>query len=381
MATDVHADAEVHADVRPAREPRFEGLPIIDCDVHNSAGTGLEPYLPQRWRDYLSLVGVRTPGVFEGVRSTYSVGDARLDTVPPGGGAPASDPEFARHQLLDEYGLTFAILENLEAMRFGNAPAELEIELARAVNDYNHDVWLESDPRWLASINIPTDHPEAAVKELIRCRERSDRYIQVVINPMSERPLGNPKYWPIYEAATALDIPIAIHIAFKHHNSTGVGESTFYYEVRTSIAAAAQAVVPSMIFEGVFDRFPDLKIIPSEVGWSWAVPMAWRLDSSWRVMREEVPHLQRKPSDYLRDHFWFTIQPGVEPPRTSNLLELHDQFERVIGDRLVFATDYPHWDMNSPFTVLPPQLDRERTAKILGGNASEVYGLNLGSGA
>ena len=86
----------------------------------------------------------------------------------------------------------------------------------------------------------------------------------------------------------------------------------FFYDTHVSHAQIVFGQVASLIFEGVLDRLPDLRVVITESNWSWAAPFAWRLDASWRVLRDEVPHLQRRPSEYL-DRFWFTTQPAEEP--------------------------------------------------------------------
>jgi predicted TIM-barrel fold metal-dependent hydrolase len=247
------------------------------------------------------------------------------------------------------------------------------------MNDYNEE-WLESDPRWLSSINVARVDPTWSAKEIVRCREKSDRFVQVIMQACGERPAGNPLHWPIYEAAAALDIPVAFHIASppKQVLTTGVGASSFYFELRTALDILGQSIVSSLIFEGVFDRWPNLRVALIEMDWSWVVPFAWRLDSSWRVLRDEVPDLQLKPSEYLRRHFWFSTQPALETERHDQLATVYSQLEREgFGDRLMFATDYPHWDMDSPFETTPRGLTRELKRKILAANAAELYRLDI----
>jgi uncharacterized protein len=341
----------------------FEGVAIFDCDVHHSSGGRVLEYLPERWRSYIQETG-RRGYVGWGATTTQRYAALRVDAHPPGGMA-GTDPDFAREQLLDAYGMSAAILENTtEGMVGGYAPMELEVAMIRAVNDVTHDVWFDADPRWLASINIAADHVDAAVEEIVRCRERSDRFVQILINSRTERPQGNPKYWPIYEAAAHYDLPVAFHVGLSQYNhQTGVGPITYYYEFHVEFPLPAQAMVPSMIFEGVFERFPTLKIVPTELGWEWAVPFAWRLDSTWRVLRNEVPHLQRKPSD------------------PAQFYALYDQFvDFGFGDRLMFSSDYPHWDMDAPYDSTPPFLSLEDKRKILGANAAALHGRVLPGG-
>jgi predicted TIM-barrel fold metal-dependent hydrolase len=130
-----------------------------------------------------------------------------------------------------------------------------------------------------------------------------------------------------------------------------------------------------MICEGVFDRFPKLKFVVVEGGWSWAAPLCWRLDSTWRVLRDEVPDLQRKPSEYIREHFWFTTQPIEEPERLSLLPEVLER--SGVKDRLMFSSDYPHWDFDSPTDSIPEAIPQETRKKIFYENAIKLYDLTV----
>lgn len=356
----------------------FEDLAIIDCDVHPTPGAEFAAFLPERWRGYLEAVGRRNfPN--RGVTTTSRKGAARLDAYPPGGGPPGSDPGFACEQLLDEFGITAALLNEITSLASGGMPVDFESAYATAVNLYLHDVWMPADPRWFASISVTPDDERAAVEEIARCTERSDRYVQVLTSSKTERPAGNPKYWPIYQAAVAHGLPIAMHVTSSRRHSWFGGGPTFYYEQHVGNPTHAEGIVSSMIFEGVFERFPDLKVALTELGWDWAVTYAWRLDATWRVLRTEVPHLDRKPSEYFRDHFWFSTQPCVEPANPADAPGVWEQFEEFgFAEKLMFSSDYPHWDMDSPFEAMPASLPQATKEQIFAGNASALYGLSVG---
>jgi len=120
----------------------------------------------------------------------------------------------------------------------------------------------------------------------------------------------------------------------------------------------------------VFERFPTLKLVLIESGFGWLPSLAWRLDKIWTRLRQETPHLRRLPSEYIRDHVWLTTQPMEEPAQTRHLL---DTIEWIGWDRLLFATDYPHWDFDDPAQALPIKLtDAQRQAVFLD-NAKAVY--------
>lgn len=375
------------AGVRADREPADGGtmadrlLPIIDVDTHcGYAPEGLAAYLPANWQWWIEHIGVRSDANWLQIPRHREFAH-RLDSI-PANGIPGSDPVFAREQLLDRYGLVAAFLNILPSGVGGNEPDQLGVELARAQNDYVADNWLSTDPRWRASISVWVERADAAAAEIGRRAEADAQWEQVMLGTRSDCPLGNPKYWPIFEAAAHHDLPIAWHIgSCRSSQLTGCGMPNYYYEDHVELSLPSYSAIASLIFEGVFDRFPNLKIVSIEQGWSWVAPLVWRLDASWRVMREEVPHLHRKPSEYISDHFWFTTQPLDQPPQRDWLVELFSQLERTgLSDHLMFASDYPHWDFDAPndvFKKLPPHL-REG---VLARNASELYGIELPAAA
>ena len=134
-----------------------------------------------------------------------------------------------------------------------------------------------------------------------------------------------------------------------------------------------QTALASLVLEGVFERYPKLKMVMIEAGFGWAPSLGWRLDKNFDRLRSEVPYLKRKPSEYIRDHIWWTTQPMEDPERREHLFEV---IEWIGWDKLLFATDYPHWDFDEPSRVLPAGVsDANREAFYLG-NAKKLYGIS-----
>jgi len=115
-----------------------------------------------------------------------------------------------------------------------------------------------------------------------------------------------------------------------------------------------------------------LRVVFAEGGFSWIVPLLWRLDNLWAELRSETPLVRRRPSEYVHDHVRFTSQPIEEP---SDAGQLQRVFERAdAANLLMFSTDYPHWDYDDPMHVAR-QFPAEMRERILRDNARALYGL------
>ena len=106
------------------------------------------------------------------------------------------------------------------------------------------------------------------------------------------------------------------------HAYTGTGWPSYYMEEGAGHSTSCQTVVTSLVIEGVFERFPRLKVVIVEGGFAWLPALTWRLDKLFERMRSEVPHLKRKPSEYIREHLWVTTQPMEEPDNRQHLLDV-----------------------------------------------------------
>jgi predicted TIM-barrel fold metal-dependent hydrolase len=110
-----------------------------------------------------------------------------------------------------------------------------------------------------------------------------------------------------------------------------------------------------------------------EGGFTWMPSFMWRFDKEWKGLRREIPWNQQLPSEYIRQHIRLTTQPLDEPPTAEQMLQIIDQLGS--DEMLMFATDYPHWQFDSPEEALPAYLPESLTRKILAENARAFYKL------
>jgi predicted TIM-barrel fold metal-dependent hydrolase len=361
--------------LHPTADPASNRLCVIDCDVHpKTSPARLKPFLSRHWQDYLDIYGLRPRHGFS-AGYPYPKGQpqaARRDAWPPGGGLPASDLAFMREQLLDFYDVEYAILNFLSPTGQGAQNIELSTALAFACNEAHRACWTGPDKRLKASIVVPYEDGEASAKEIDRVAGKPD-YAQVqLLSRMSEL-AGKKRYWPIYEAASAHGLPVGIHVfGYSGWASTNGGWASYYIEEMAEHATSCQSLLTSLVVEGVFERFPKLRIVLVEAGLAWLPALGFRLDKHWKKLKSEVPHLKRAPSEYIREHVYVTTQPMEEPEQPEHLIEV---MEWIGWDHILFATDYPHWDFDDPRFALPKALTGAQRRMILSENARSLYGF------
>jgi uncharacterized protein len=349
-------------------------LAVADCDIHPATrgANDLHPWLAQRWIDHIATFG-RSPrhGWQSGPAYPKSQPNAsRRDAYPPEGGRQGSSLSFMQAQHLDPNNVELGILNPLGSGQGAQNP-ELANALCHATNEWQVEEWTSRDSRLKASVVVNYEDGPAAAAE-IRSRAGDPNFAQVLLLTRTAEPLGARRYWPVFEAAAEAGLPVGIH-AFGYGGQpiTGSGWPSYYIEEMTGHAQTCQAVLTSLVVEGVLARLPKLKVVLVEAGFAWAPALSWRLDRAWRRLRAETPHLTRLPSDYIREQVWWTTQPMEEPEPRSDLL---DTIGWIGWDRLLFATDYPHWDYDDPATCLPLKVDAAQRQAFFLGNARAVYG-------
>jgi uncharacterized protein len=343
---------------------------LVYCDVHNALAhrDDLKRYLPARWHVYYnhgSHIGGHG-GQVVGARPQRDI--YRQDALPPTG-TPGGDFELMCAQLLDPFDVRRAILSPLEVLGWPTYGAEADAFMT-ALNDWMVREWLERDERLYGAISIPVEDGARGARQIARAAVHP-RFVTVLVTMITREGLGHPKYWPIYEAAAGLGLPVAAHVGGFSGTHMATGWPTYFVEQPSGYTQPYQAQIVSLIYSGVFDRFPSLQFVLEEGGIAWMPSLMWRLDRVWESMREHAPHLHRRPSEVIREHISFTTQPFDEPEKPAYLMQLLDQLG--MNDRIMFASDYPHWDFDDPRRVLPRSLGRELRSKIIRENAERLF--------
>lgn len=343
---------------------------LVDANVHAvvASETVLLPYLSAHWRDYVTSSGVRAPDTAAYAKALPTA--ARAEPA-PAAGPPGSRAEHAARTLFGIWSLDVAVL-NCQYGVSAIHNADLAAALAAAVNDWQAEEWLAIDPRFRAAIVVPNQEPEDALRELKRCATRTG-FVQALLPVRSETPYGKRRWHRFFEAAAASELPVALCLGGGYGMPTSSsGWPSFISEEHVDVSQAAQSQLMSLVTEGVFERFPRLRVVIVECGFAWLPSLLWRFDKNWKALRNEVPWVKRLPSEYLLEQVWLTTHP-LEPATATDLLDTIDMLGSA--DKLLWGSNYPRYDAPSPQAAFPPGVPDAVRHELLGGNATRLYRL------
>ncbi|MBV9054856.1 MAG: amidohydrolase [Hyphomicrobiales bacterium] len=340
----------------------------IDCDIHPALPglANLLPYMSDHWREMAQQAGFHE---LETVNYPPGSPIAAREDWRPVQGKPGSTLDDVRSQALDPWETSLAVCNCLYGVQ-ALFSEDMAAGIARALNHWMAQEWLDREPRLRASIIIPVQSPELAVDE-IEFWASDQRFVQVLMLVTADAPLGKRQYWPIYAAAARHGLPVGIHAGSSfRYPMTPVGWTSYYAEDYVNQSQAFQTQLTSLICEGVFSKHPDLRVVLLESGFTWLPAHLWHLSKFWRGLRMEVPWVDRPPFEIVRDQVRLTLQPLDAPSRRETLERL---LEHMGSDKLLlFSSDYPHWQFDGE-DVLPDGLSDALVRKILIDNPRETY--------
>ena len=215
---------------------------------------------------------------------------------------------------------------------------EIAVALAADSNDYAAAACKAHPSRFAALAAIAPQDPAAAAKELQRATQTLGLKGGIINSHTFDRYLDEQSFWPIFEAAEALDVPIYIHPREPAKGMREIMSGPVAGGPAWAYGVEVGTHILKLISAGVFDRFPNLRIVVGHMGEG--LPF-WlpRIDNRYVAMRTGMfggaKPMQRMPSDYIRENIWVTTSGMNYWPQLKMTLD-------VLGrDRVMYATDYP----------------------------------------
>jgi predicted TIM-barrel fold metal-dependent hydrolase len=305
--------------------------PVIDADGHvRESDRELIEYLPEPYRNHPALSGASFFPTLDGFhRPASKVADGR--------GRAVLNPTGQQWlEFVDQMNIAASVLFPTAGLGFGLiADPVWAAALARGYNDWLHDRFLRAAPRRLKGMAlIPLQDPAAAAAELRRAVTELGMVGAILPACGLYEAFGHRAYWPVYEAAQELNCLLAVHGGAAQ----GLGLERLHrlIEARTLTHGFSQMLqMTSMVFGGVFDAFPRLRVAFCEAGCGWVPYLLERLDLEYGNRGGQAPDLKVPPSEHLRSGRVYVHAELTE-------LELPRAVE-VLGEDVFFcASDYPH---------------------------------------
>jgi aminocarboxymuconate-semialdehyde decarboxylase len=264
---------------------------------------------------------------------------------------------------MDRLGVDLQIISvTIPNVYFG--PAARRRDLARMANDGLADLTRGFPGRFAALASVPLGDPEAAIQELDRAVLELGMVGVIIGSNVGGRYLDDPAFFPFFERARALQVPILVHPMPPQEADPTFARGLvpllgFMFNTSTSVAR--------MVLAGIFERLPGLTLILGHLGGTLPYLMQ-RLDNGYRAYpeaREGLPHL---PSHYLRRLYYDTVSFSIP--------SLECALGTVGAEHIVMGTDYPHviGDMRAALeSVRALAVPQPAIAGILGETAIRLF--------
>ncbi len=370
-------------------------MPVIDCDSHVMEPADLwlrylEPQFRDRAirieeRDGVEVLLIGEQPVLQGRlaglggahiprHQLFAAGLKYID-----GCEPASYDPAARIAMLDDWQVDKGVLfPTIGILPFPTDDMPLCNAYCRAYNRWQSDFHADAKDRVVPIAILNWQDVDNAVIELAHCIKAGFKGLFVppeVVNGV--RP-GQQHFDPIWHLCEEAAIPGCLHVIvrfggaavpFAAWHQTGPG-ATFTF----GLGAVGQLIpaLASLVLDGLFDRFPGLKIVSVEAGCGFAAHLMDRLDEKHQFFGKFVAKpLKLKPGEYIQQNCYFVAEP--EERTIGAMLEL------VGEDRILWGSDYPHVDstLEAPHLIRDSiaRLSPARQAAVLGDNAVKLFNL------
>jgi len=365
---------------------------IIDCDSHVMEPADLwQRYLEPEFRDRAIRIEMRNgiehliigeepvlAGVLAGLGGAHLNPATMFASGAPyaQGCEPASYDPKARLALLDSWGVDRGVLfPTIGILPFPTQDAKLANAYCRAYNRWQREFAQGAGGRAIPIALINWHDVEEAARELKHCIAAGFRGLFVPPEVIDGRRPSDPHFDPIWRLCEEAALPGCLHVIVRFtpgSGAFGAWHLTQPGSIFTFGLGATGQMIPAltaMVVDGLFERFPRLKIVSVEAGCGWAAYLMDRMDE--KHSRFGAPGLSLKPSDYIRRNCYFVAEP--EERSIGAMLDL------VGEDRILWGSDYPHIDsdLDAPNQIRRAiaDLSPARQAAVLGGNARRVFGV------
>ena len=246
---------------------------------------------------------------------------------------------------LDEVGIATTVLYPSEFLAYGRImDPDWAIIATQAYNDWLHDTYLRQSSRFRGMALIPLQEPAAAVAELRRAVEELGMLGAMLPATGLKSHLGSKEYWPVYQEADRLGCCLAVHGGC--HSGLGLDTMNVFPVVHAlGHPLSIMISFSGIIANGIFDKFPNVRIAFLEGGVGWIVPIMERLTESFQAFRPYNPRgeLVMLKDETLADYILRQISDGRIFIGCEGGEQPLAQCVKLVGDScFLYSSDFPH---------------------------------------
>lgn len=273
---------------------------------------------------------------------------------------------------MDAMGVDIAMLFPTPMLGLGTHPiVETEILWARAYNRWLVEQILPHEPRLRSMLYLPFNDPGACYRMIEDFGDKPG-VSGFMITASHSQAVHDNAYMKTYAALEERGLPLSFHGIYNWTDGAFRTMNRFISVHALGFVFYNMLHCINWVINGLPERFPKLKVIWMESGLAWIPFVMQRLDNEYNMRSNEAPALKMKPSEYMRQMYY-----SNQPMEADNLRALEVTFEMINAKtQLLYSSDYPHWDFDSPSVIYDlPFLDEEAKKNILGENARRVFNL------
>ncbi len=293
----------------------------------------------------------------------------------------ASYDTDARVALLDQWGVDAGVVfPTIGILWDKEEDPELAMAYARAYNNWQWDFASPALDRIIPIAHVPLYDVDLALSELRRCIKLGFKGMFLAPEPVGGKRPSHPDFDRLWQELVAADLPICVHLIVRFNRSVNAASSWWNSAVEPmnvvfgfGLGGTMQLLpaTAALACDGLFDRFPKLKVAMVESGAGYASYLMDRLDEKFDRFGDVAP-IKRRPSEYIRENFWFVMDPGER--------SIDAQCDLVGETQFLWGSDYPHIDSHANAvdevrTSLAPMAESRRNL-VLGGNARALFNLS-----
>lgn len=367
--------------VRQAEERKLSEVLIVDSDAHHyemEAWPEIVKYIEDPVVRHLAEQGLKVGRqmlLYSYPTNQFNAGrlvryqKRKLERVEPD---VPRDVSLIRREM-QSIGIDYQVVFPTPMLDLGLHPdTQVEVAVSWAYSRWLTEEILPHDSKIKTLVYLPFNDPEASLRT-VEYFTGKPGVVGFMVNAARYRAVHDNAYMRVYRAVEERDLPLGFHAHF-YRGRMFEGMNRFISVHALGFEFFNMVHLTNLIINGIPERFPKLKFLFIENGVAWLPFMMQRLDNEYGMRTSEAPLLTRRPSDYMRENFYYTTQPL----ETSDLEALEVAFRMINADQqLLFSSDYPHWDFNLPSVVWDlPFLSDESKRRILGENARDLFHLD-----